>query len=90
MLPDMWRGQAAILAKTPEEFEAYLPSLFLDIALDGIILYDSDGYMADRLHHLQHLIQIKGLQREQTGKELIWRWQKFPGYDWSLEWEITP
>jgi hypothetical protein len=44
MLPVAWRGQTAILAKAPEEFESYLTSLFLDIALDGIILHDSDGY----------------------------------------------
>jgi len=90
MLPDIWRGQVAILAKTPEEFEAYLPSLFLDIALDGIILYDSDGYIADRLSHVQRLIQRYGLQRKQSGTELIWRWQSFPGFDWSLEWETIP
>lgn len=90
MLPDIWRGQVAILAKTPEEFEAYLPSLFLDIALDGSILYDSDGYIADRLNRVQRLIQRYGLQREQSGTELIWRWQSFPGFDWSLEWETTP
>lgn len=90
MLPDSWRGHVAILAKMPQEFEAHLPSLFLDIALDGIVLYDTDRYMTDRLMYLQHLIQVRGLRREQTGTELIWRWQKFPGLDWSLEWETTP
>jgi predicted nucleotidyltransferase len=87
VLPDTWRGQVAMLAKTPEEFEAYLPSLFLDIALDGIVLYDSDGYIADRLLRLQRLIQVEGLQREQIGDEFVWRWQKSPGLNWSLEWE---
>ena len=89
MLPDIWRRQIAIVAKTPEEFEAYLPSLFLDIALDGIILHDSDGYMADKLTRLRRLIQAEGLRREQIKDDLVWRWQKFPGFDWSLEWEIT-
>lgn len=89
MLPDMWRGQVAIVAKTPQEFEAYLSSLFLDIALDGIILHDSDGYMADRLARLRRLIQAEGLRREQIKDDLIWRWQKFPGFDWSLEWEMA-
>lgn len=89
ILPDMWRGQITIVAKTPQEFEAYLPSLFLDIALDGIILYDSDGYMADRLARLRRLIQAEGLRREQIKDDLVWRWQKFPGFDWSLEWEMA-
>lgn len=57
MLPADWRGQVAVLAKTPAEFESYLTSLFLDIALDGIILHDTQGYMTGRLAHLRRLIQ---------------------------------
>ena len=89
MLPAIWRGQVAILAKTPEEFEAYLPGLYLDIALDGIILYDPDGYMTERLARLRRLIQVEGLHREQVNGDLVWRWQTFPGFDWSLEWEMA-
>ena len=40
ILPQKWRGRISILAKTPVEFEAVLPSLYLEIALDGLILYD--------------------------------------------------
>jgi predicted nucleotidyltransferase len=90
MLPDAWRGQVAIVAKTPEEFESYLSSLFLDIALDGIVLYDLQGYMAKRLARLRRLIQSEGLRREQVKDDLIWRWQKFPGFDWVLEWDLAP
>jgi len=21
--------------------------------------------------------------------DLVWRWERFPGYDWTLEWEST-
>jgi predicted nucleotidyltransferase len=90
MIPAAWRGQTTIMAKTPEEFEAYLPSFFLDIALDGIILYDSGGYMAARLTRLRRLIQAQGLHRERVAGSLVWRWQEFPGFDWSLEWEMAP
>jgi predicted nucleotidyltransferase len=89
MLPVAWRGQTAILAKTPEEFESYLTSLFLDIALDGIILHDSDGYIAERLASLRRLIEEQGLRRERVQRDLVWRWQRFPGFDWSLEWEAA-
>jgi predicted nucleotidyltransferase len=89
LLPDLWRGQVAILAKTPKEFEAYLPSLYLDIAVDGNILFDTDSYMANRLDRLQRLIQTGGLRREQSDNDLIWRWQESPGLDWSLEWEMV-
>lgn len=77
------------MAKTPQEFESYLPSFYLDMALDGIILYDTDTYIAERLAHLRHLIETKGLQREQQGDDLIWQWQEFPGFDWSVEWETV-
>ncbi|HEX9922537.1 MAG TPA: nucleotidyltransferase domain-containing protein [Anaerolineae bacterium] len=87
IVPEIWRGQVAIVAKTPQEFESYLPSFYLDIALDGIILYDTDRYITKRLFQLQQLIKAKGLQREQLGNDLIWEWQEFPGYDWSVEWE---
>ncbi|MGC8960115.1 MAG: nucleotidyltransferase domain-containing protein [Chloroflexia bacterium] len=89
MLPAECRGRVAILAKTPEEFESYLTGLFLDVALDGIILYDSQGYMADRLARLRRLIQEQGLQRRQMGRDLVWDWQRFPGLGWSLDWEMA-
>ena len=90
MLPVEWRGEVAMLAKTPEEFESYLTSLFLDVALDGIILYDSQSYMAERLARLRRLIQERGLQRRQMGRDLVWDWQHFPGLGWSLDWGMAP
>ena len=47
MLPTECRGAISLVAKTPDEFEAHLPSLYLDIALDGQILYDLRSYAAD-------------------------------------------
>ena len=87
MLPVVWRGQATILAKTPAEFDASLPSLYLDIALDGILLYDTDRFLASRLARLRRLIETRGLRREASQRDLVWRWDRFPGFDWSLEWE---
>lgn len=87
ILPDSWRGEVSLLAKTPEEFAAGLPEVYLDIALDGVVLYDTDGYMARRLEYLRALIRRKGLRREQDGRDLIWRWGQPPAADWSLEWE---
>lgn len=87
LLPPPWRARASILAKPPQEFESYLSSVYLDIALDGIILYDSDGYMERRLSDLRTLIARKGLRREQMQNDFVWHWERFPGYDWSLEWE---
>ncbi|HEC35029.1 MAG TPA: nucleotidyltransferase domain-containing protein [Anaerolineae bacterium] len=88
-LPVAWRGRVAILARTPEEFEARLSSLYLDIALDGIVLYDPDDYMTRRLAGLRRLIEERGLYRERVRDGLVWRWERFPGFDWALEWEAA-
>ncbi len=89
-LPVEWRGKVSILAKTPAEFEDRLPPLYLDIALDGIILYDTEGYMHQRLARLRRVIHEQGLYREQQGRDLIWRWETFPGPDWQVSWESVP
>jgi predicted nucleotidyltransferase len=86
-LPDRWRGHISLLAKTVAEFETAVPPLFLDIALDGIILYDPDNYAANRLGYLQKLLHAKGLFRKQQGEELTWHWQAFPGLEWHIAWE---
>jgi predicted nucleotidyltransferase len=90
LLPEAWRGRVSLLAKTPAEFEAHLPALYLDIALDGVVLYDTGNYMAQRLAYLRELLARRGLRRERAGVEMIWRWQQAPGPDWALEWERTP
>jgi uncharacterized protein len=89
-LPAEHRGEVSLLAKTPEEVMAGLPGLYLDIALDGVILYDTGDNMAEHLEFLRSLIRRKGLRRERDGEDLIWRWQQPPSPDWSLEWKEAP
>lgn len=87
ILPESWRARVSILARTPEDFESAVSSLWLDIALDGILLHDPQDYAGRRLSGLRRLIEQRGLLREQVGHEFIWRWKHFPGYDWSLDWK---
>jgi predicted nucleotidyltransferase len=87
MLPQKWRGRVSILAKTPDEFESVLPSLYLEIALDGLILYDPQEYAKIQLRKLCRLIQAKDLRREKRGNDFIWQWGTFPGFGWSLSWK---
>jgi predicted nucleotidyltransferase len=87
ILPSKWRGRISILAKTPDEFESVLPSLYLEIALDGLILYDPKEYAAVQLQKLRRLIQAKDLRRERRGRDFIWKWGTFPGFGWSLSWK---
>lgn len=86
ILPEKWRGRTSILAKTPDEFESMLPSIYLEIALDGLILYDPQGYARDHFEKLRRLIQSKGLKREKQGNDFVWQWGSFPGFGWTLSW----
>lgn len=89
LLPVEWRGRLAVLAKTPAEFESALPALFLDIALEGIILWDVNDYMAGRLAGLRRLLSQRGMHRERRNGSFVWQWQEFPGYEWRLAWKDT-
>jgi uncharacterized protein len=86
-LPPECRAGVSILAKTREEFESLLSSLYLDIALDGKILYDPHGYINEKLTYVRDLLRQKGLRRERIGRDFAWRWEKYPGFGWSLTWE---
>jgi|SRR5579875_335716 len=87
LLPAGCRGTVALVARTPAEFEDHVPSLYLDIALDGQILYDPTGYAAQRLAQLRRLIEQAGLYRERTPAGDVWRWQAPPRGPWVMSWE---
>ncbi len=73
--------------RTPKEFESHVPSLYLDIAVDGYILYDPAGYAAGRLAHLRRLIEEAGLSRERTAAGDVWTWEHPPRGPWVMTWE---
>ena len=89
LLPAACRGLVSLLARTPREFEANMPSLYLDIALDGRILYDPHGYAARRLAELQSVLARTGLHRQRTGSGDIWRWREPPSKPWALGWDMA-
>lgn len=74
----------SLLPRTPEEFEDHVPSLYLDIALDGKILYDPQGYLSERLSRLRRLMEDLGLYREWTEVGQEWRWRRQPTGSWAL------
>jgi predicted nucleotidyltransferase len=86
LLPIPCRGAVSILARTPAEFTAHLPSLYLDIAQDGRILYDPTGFVTKKLTFLRRLIRQLGLSRETTTAGDVWRWQSEPPADWRSAW----
>jgi predicted nucleotidyltransferase len=80
-------GTLSLVAKTPEEFESYLAPLYLDVALDGQILFDRDGYASRKLAELRRIITRAGLYRERTAAGDIWRWKAQPVQPWAVQWE---
>ncbi|MBI4523631.1 MAG: nucleotidyltransferase domain-containing protein [Deltaproteobacteria bacterium] len=79
-------GGVSYLAKTQREFEEGFPSFYLDLALDGIILYDTKGYMQAKLKRIQEIIEEAGLKRERIPGGFFWDWKEYPG---GREWEIS-
>lgn len=73
---------------TPEEFEKYFPSIYLDMGLDGIVLYDTDQYLAQKLARIRDIIQETGLRRLLLSPgNMSWEWDKAPRHGWALDWE---
>lgn len=87
LLPPKWRHRVSVIAKTPEEFESSLPPLYLDIALDGIIIYDPRDYASKKLSYIRDRIEELGLRRRRLGKGWVWLWRSPPGTDWEIEWK---
>lgn len=87
LLPPSRRGAISVVAKTPEEFEARVPSLYLDIALDGQVVYDPHGYATNRLAALKRLIKQAGLYRKRTEAGEVWRCEREPIEPLTLSWE---
>lgn len=85
-LPAAYRGAVSILAKTPPEFEANISSLYLDIAQDGRILFDPQGYAAKRLAALRRLMEEMGLYRKKSPGGEVWKWRQKPQQPWALQW----
>jgi hypothetical protein len=85
LCPDC-RGAVSILAKTPQEFEFSIPSLYLDIALDGRILYDPQGYAEKKIQEILQIIERLGLYRERTEAGDVWRWREPCSGPWELKW----
>ncbi len=61
----------SISAKEPAQFEGHFPPLYLDIGLDGVILYDTNDYISQKLDRIRQLIEEAGLYRVRQKGELL-------------------
>ncbi|MFQ5823788.1 MAG: nucleotidyltransferase domain-containing protein [bacterium] len=77
----------SIHAKTKKEFESGFPPLYLDLGVDGQILYDSDNYIQKKLLRIQEIIKEAGLYRVKRNGYHAWEWKNQPGPYWSITWD---
>lgn len=88
LLPEKWRYRISFLAHTPSEWFQRVTSLALDIALDGVILYDTPSWsLSIRLADLRQQLKRWGLERRQIDEgEWLWLRQGAARSQWELEW----
>lgn len=86
MLPGDIRRSVSFIARTRTEFEGGFLSYYLDIGLDGIILYDREEYMQQKLERIQQLIHMAGLHRRRFDYGFFWEWEKPPAEKWRIDW----
>ena len=78
----------SILGKTPEEFEQHFPSLYLDLGLDGVVLFDRNDYTASKLARVREIIKQAGLVRQRLSKgTMFWNWDRKVTRQWAITWE---
>ena len=83
---DQLPGPIGFVAKTPEEIDANLTPLLLDIFFDGVCLYGHEYFKPLQKKALS-AIQQAGLQRERIGGEWSWRFSTLPSKNWEISWE---
>lgn len=72
LLPPDVRGTTSLLARTPTEFETAFSALYLDIATDGQILFDSNQYIHNKLKNIQQWTTELGYIRQHSPAGDIW------------------
>lgn len=81
-----WR--VSIIAESKREFVSGFPSLYLDLALDGIILFDREDFMTEKLARIREITRQAGLRRVRVNGDFAWKWKHPPRPGrWSLDWE---
>lgn len=75
-----------IIAKTREEVLNSFPPLFLDLAIDGIILFDKDNFFSQLQIRIKEIIQQAGLKRKKIDEEFYWTWENPPQKGWEINW----
>jgi uncharacterized protein len=80
-----WLDPIAVFARTRAEFEVDITPVHLDLALDARILFDRNGYLAERLGIVRQRMTEAEIDR---GPDLFWHFRRLPTRaNWSIRWE---
>lgn len=85
-LKGQFEEKICIIAKTPEEVLKDFPPLFLDVGLDGIILFDTNDFFKNLQVKIKDIIRQAGLKRKRANKDFYWEWQNPPRKGWEITW----
>ena len=84
-VPRAWRFWAVPVLRTPEEWYGPPTTLALEIALDGIVLFDAQGRMKQHLVRLRRGLEKAGWRRVGQGKGSYWIKDGPSGEGWAEE-----
>ena len=88
VLTPYFSQRITVIAKTKKEFLSTFSPLYLDIGLDGKVVYDTDGFMKERLAKIKTIISQAGLFREMRGpSDQRWDWHQPPKKGWAIDWK---
>ncbi|MEE8390591.1 MAG: nucleotidyltransferase domain-containing protein [Anaerolineae bacterium] len=83
---DCLPGSIGFVARTPDEVQASLTPLLLDVCVEGVCLYGASYFEPYRQKALAALRQ-SGLRRQRVGGGRMWLFPRAPAGDWELGWE---
>lgn len=82
-----FKRRVLILTKTEREFISHFPSLYLDLGLDGHVLYDKNDFLRTRFKKIKELIKQAELSRQRINGNFVWKFKNQPKSGWELTWE---
>lgn len=88
LLPVLLRlpERLSVIAKTPEELQADLSPLVVDICTDGISLYGQEYFLSLK-NRVMRALEDAGLQRRRLDGTWMWMFPSLPKQDWAVTWE---
>lgn len=86
--PEGWPPGASARLVARAEFEQGFPSLYLDLGLDGQVLWERAGYATTQLDRIRELIEEAGLYRMRLSPgNFYWTWKRPPAPGrWRIDW----